>query len=440
MSPRTRPLGTLLTVAAAMVMVSVLAFPAAGLAQLSSASAAALGMGENYTGVARGFNALAWNPANLGLPGNPGFSLAIPSLRLTAGLDPIGLSDLADFEGRVIPDDVKARWLDEITREGSQEGGAGAGGGVAVSVWKIAAQVSGELRGVVELGPQAAELLLFGNAGRTGQPRDLGLEGSNLDVAAWTTAAVGFAIPLRWEIGPVPRSRFAVGAALKYTIGHLLIHGEDMGSLITADPLRADVDFPIVQTDTATEEFNNGTGIGVDIGAAWQGAEWTLSVAVQNVVNTFEWDEEKLFFRPGEALWDAEQQTSNFDAQPLSQVPPQLRAFLESFLDDQKFRPRLLAGVAYDLTPNVTLSGDFQQQFGEGIRVGPKTHVGVGAELRVPVLVLRAGLAVVTSGFQFGGGAGLHLGPVNLSGSIARRSSDLGSDTIGMVSLTFGAG
>src|SRR5919206_5228981 len=107
---------TRLSRAAAIIALACAAHPAA--AQLPSASAVALGTGDNYTALARGYNAVAWNPAGLAMPGNPGFSLTILPVRGSGGLSPITLSDVADFSGTTIPDDVKASWLERIAAAG----------------------------------------------------------------------------------------------------------------------------------------------------------------------------------------------------------------------------------------------------------------------------------------------------------------------------------
>src|SRR5687768_2950013 len=83
-------------------------------AQLPSASTPGLGMGDNFTAVARGYHAIAWNPALLGLSGNPGASLALAPFRAVAGLDPITLKDFKEFQGELVPADVKARWLADV--------------------------------------------------------------------------------------------------------------------------------------------------------------------------------------------------------------------------------------------------------------------------------------------------------------------------------------
>ncbi len=64
---------------AAMILsltVGAASFPRAVSGQLPSASTATLATANNYTALARGFTAIATNPAGLGMPGNPGFSLA----------------------------------------------------------------------------------------------------------------------------------------------------------------------------------------------------------------------------------------------------------------------------------------------------------------------------------------------------------------------------
>src|SRR4051812_26856458 len=86
----------------------------AGGAQLPNASAAAAGLSGAYTARARGFNAAAWNPANLGMPGNPMFSIAALSFTGSAGLKPISLADIAPWgkpDADTVPTAVREGWL-----------------------------------------------------------------------------------------------------------------------------------------------------------------------------------------------------------------------------------------------------------------------------------------------------------------------------------------
>src|SRR5688572_32227527 len=97
----------------------------AGHAQQPSASAPALGLGDNYTALARGYAAVAWNPAMLGLPDNPRTSLAVLPVRAIAGLDPVTLGDISDYGGEFLPNVVREEWLRRIEREGSEQGTGG---------------------------------------------------------------------------------------------------------------------------------------------------------------------------------------------------------------------------------------------------------------------------------------------------------------------------
>src|SRR5262245_51942822 len=56
-----------------------------------------LGMGGAYMGVARGYEAVFLNPANLGLPDAPRWSIAFPQVALGGGLVGFETRDLRDL-------------------------------------------------------------------------------------------------------------------------------------------------------------------------------------------------------------------------------------------------------------------------------------------------------------------------------------------------------
>ncbi len=104
---------------------------------------------------------------------------------------------------------------------------------------------------------------------------------------------------------------------------------------------------------------------------------------------------------------------------------------------DLKYKPVILAGVAYRLNPRFLVDADFHQRLADGgMQFGPKTQLGAGAEYRaLSFLPLRAGAAYVTGGGQFGGGLGLDLGTFSMNASVLRRNDDLGTATVTMVTL-----
>ena len=54
-------------------------------AQLPSFSTRSVALGGGYTASAKGFEAIAWNPALLAMPGHPGFSLNLVQFGVRAG-------------------------------------------------------------------------------------------------------------------------------------------------------------------------------------------------------------------------------------------------------------------------------------------------------------------------------------------------------------------
>src|SRR5690348_8132633 len=102
-------------------------------AQLVSASAASLALGDNYTALARGYNAVNWNPAGLGMPDNPFMSFSVAG-RGAAGMDPISMGDLAKYGGVVVPNAILASWLARVQARGGQKLDADGAGSLALSL------------------------------------------------------------------------------------------------------------------------------------------------------------------------------------------------------------------------------------------------------------------------------------------------------------------
>ncbi len=410
-------------------------FVAPATAQLPQASATALGLGFNTTASARGFAALANNPAGLSMDDGPGFSLAVAAVAVETGLGPISLRDLVDYEGQLVPDAVKSEWIQRVAESGSQAGTIGAGATpVAFSVGSLGFQLSAQVGGEVNLGPDAVELLLFGNAGRTGSAGDYDLEGSSLDAFVLSTAAVGYG----FQVSP----QLHLGVTGKYTVGTGLVVGRDAGSVLQSDPLLAQIEFPVLFTDFEDEfgnerdgAFDNGSGLGLDVGAIWVGPSLTVGATIQNLISTFEWDLAGFSYTPGQAVFDGEDGESNFDEFPADAAPQVLLTAAEELT----LKPAFAVGVQLEATSLLRVTADLRKRTSGGLSVGPDFHLGAGAELRaLSFLPVRAHLAKVSEGFQVGGGASLVLGPVNLSGGVALRTGDVGDATLGMVTLSFG--
>ena len=78
-----------------------------------------------------------------------------------------------------------------------------------------------------------------------------------------------------------------------------------------------------------------GSGMGVDVGLAWTHKRFSFGAAVQNVMNTFAWDETKLRARTAMAIFNETTDTTDFSDHPYATAPASLRAMVA----DDKFKP-----------------------------------------------------------------------------------------------------
>lgn len=418
---------TMKRIAWPLLALMLLAVPAS--AQLAQASASSLGLGFNNTASARGFAAIANNPAGLGHAETGSFSLAIPAVTGVAGVEPITLAEMAMYEGVRLPDAVRDDWLTRVNTADGQSGSIDLGvTPFAVQFGSIGFQLSTVAAVAANFSADAIELYLYGNAGRTGAAEDFNLDDSMLDGFALTTGAVSFGT----KVAP----GIHAGATAKYTVGHGLVMGRSQGTTFTSDPLEVQVDFPMIIPGDENAGLNNGSGFGLDVGVVIDQPGVTIGATIQNIVNTFEWSPDGLRYVPGQALFNIDGGDADFDERPALEAP----AMLLDELAEATIKPVFSAGV--QLRPNSTLmlTADLRKRVEGGMALGPSFHAGIGAEVGVlPFLPLRGHLAKVSGGIQVGGGASLVLGPINVTGAGALRTSTDQNSVLGAVTISFGA-
>jgi hypothetical protein len=414
------------------------AAPAA--AQVANPVPAALGMGGNFTAAARGYPAVAWNPAALGMTGGPESSAVVGAARGLSGLGPVTLGDLRTWQDRVVPPDVRQQWLAEIRDEGGQAGAAGFD-----FTWagfhsgRFAAQVSSSGRAMNDISPGLAELILFGNADDAGTPVDIDLAGSLVDAHAYTTGAVSFGMPLPLRAGP---ARIAAGVTAKYTIGHVLGISQESAGSATGTPVGIDFRFPLVYTPVVYDDLgqywlSSGGGFGLDVAIAAELGRLSVAAVAHNVVNRFSWDPARLRYRSLEMSFSEHDTDTAVEWAPLAAAPAELRALV----DAATFRPSYTAGAALRWSPALLLTADTRLGSTDGMHTRAPLHAGVGAEYRPrPWLPLQAGASWARfgqdrDGMEVGAGMGVHLGGFLLSVSGASRRAGSGSETTLMVSL-----
>ncbi len=399
-----------------------------------NASAAAAGMGGNYTAIARNFNAPAWNPANLGLDGNSRFSIAL-SPQVGLGTGPVTFKDLKDYGGIVVPANVREAWLQKI----ADNGGQSIGGDVdmtplAFSIGSLAFSATTTVRANGDVPEAVAELLLFGNAGRTGSAANYTLGDAALDANVTST----FALSYGKRLAIVPVGDFAIGVTGKYILGHGMASMRDNGSTVASNPLAIDLDLPIVLTDTGS--YNAGSGYGLDLGATWRVGRLTTSATLKDIVNTFAWHTDNLYYMPVRLTYDDNGSDEQIDSiLPIAAAPTQLQDVLRQRIEDATVKPSVALGVAWKGSDRLTLAADLRQRFGTGIQLGPETQIGVGAELKlIPFVPLRAGVTSLSGGMRYSGGLGLEFGVFNLQAAASLLEIDGRNDTTFGLTMSFG--
>lgn len=408
----------------ALVAVLLSSTGGAAAAQIPNASAAAFGMGGNFTAVARGYEAIAWNAANLAMPGRPMLSLGIGIIGGSVGLDPIDFRTMHEYSGEIVPVEVKQDWLDQVRAAGGEQ--LRLDGGVtpfAMSIGPIGIQAGASAYTNMKLSPDAYEaMVLFGNEGNnSGLTRDFDFAGTSVRAGAMSTVAGSFAlpIPINFTMGVLSNERAAVGLTAKYVMGNALLIAEDNGSVLGADEMT--IQLPMIVPDSSYSG-TLGNGMGLDLSAAWSGGPWRIGVLAENVFNSFKWDTTRLAAISGVGSFNIDSSATDFEQVAYASAPQ----FLRDIVANQKYAPAFTVGAAFNVTSSLTLTGDMKVSTGgdEAIVVGPKSRLGVGAEWRVlPFLPLRAGVASVTDGWQAGAGLGLRLlgYEFGVSSSIRRR-------------------
>src|SRR4051812_23878031 len=100
------------TLSLAALALAVVAQAAA--AQIPNSSTRAVGMGGGYTASAKGYEAIAWNPALLGMPGHPKFSLNLLQFGVKLNSNAYGYSDWKKYHGQFLTKADKDSLLAEV--------------------------------------------------------------------------------------------------------------------------------------------------------------------------------------------------------------------------------------------------------------------------------------------------------------------------------------
>lgn len=413
-----------LTLAAALL-------PAAVSAQVTL-TPRALGTGGAYVGLARGHDALFQNPANLGLQGNPFWSVALPQLAVTGVFTGISSGEL--FEARETTDLPQAR-RDEILA-GIPAVGITASSDLRIPVFAMQRGrfTAGMGYGAVVrqgLGRDIVDLVLNGyHEGRT----DYSVGNTVGERATFLDFAAGYG----HRFGPV-----SVGVT-----GHYL-RGRTRARSRLFEP-RFDLERRELELEYREVLAHGGQGWAVDVGAAAEPVRGlVVSAAVANVVGEMTWNDElhtrHLVLQRADfdvndpRILTTRLRLSEEKVDPLAASVTTLETARELF-DESFFPATLRAGAAYT-TPSgrTSLTTAYQGALTTGrFDGGWRRQLGAGVEQTVlPGITLRAGAASNLDGGRMLTG-GMSLGPMQLGlGHVSGTAGADGPEQSGWVA-TFG--
>ena len=429
-----RPSRKVRPIAAAVVLTAILS--ATARAQVANPSASHLGQANTRATLARNYEAISLNPAALGMPGNAKWSLSLASGTAAGAGGPVGYGEIVKYQKDLIPRDVKEDWVRRIEGADNESVEGEAGISLFAMTWgRFGLEVSGSGILLADVNADAAELMLFGNAGRTGVPADFDMGNSATNNAGIGNIALAYGMPLGLRIGSSAQQSAAIGATLHYSQAMFLVNGSNAGTQISGDPVELAINFPIVVE--GFDGVNNlGSGVGLDLSGMWTNQTWSASFGVRNIFNTFAFDLDKMEYRPASAVFSGDTVgVTRFDPVPLSQGPPELQERVKNV----DIEPIVDAAMAYQATSSWIVTGAFRHRFQSGLETVPKTYGGVGVQYSglTRWLTLHGGLGTYGSRNQFSAGVGLDWIGLRLEMAALRRiGGDANDQTI--LGLTLG--
>jgi len=361
--------------------------------------AVSLSMGGAYSGVARGVESLAWNPATLGLPRANWFELNFLSLNLNVSNSSLTIDNYKRYftesgHNGFWDESDKDEILDFIPDDGFKTMADLNSNflGMAFGNFGFSVQFLGKGLGVFPKSP--FELILKGNV------RDEFLF-DDIDANAFSAVKVSFAsgIPITFD---KYFDDFAIGFNLSYLYGLGVVEVIDsQGSFFTGD------EYLDAFVSVRGRIAQGGKGFSFDLGAAGtMNEKWTFSLALKNLVGGMNWTKQTEEFT-------VDLEVDSLEIGDPDNIDPELH---DSTFAINSFTSRipfvLQLGAAYQLREDLMVSMDIEQAFSNKLGYSDEAQVSIGAQyFPTPMLPLRTGMTVGGKwGFRMGFGFGLHFG------------------------------
>jgi hypothetical protein len=392
----------------ATVFAIIIVFSVTGFAQLyiNPSSTALAGA---YSTKARGAHVIGWNPANLGLTGNPGFSInfglipltPIPSIQISnSSLSPFKLNDHF-FTGSYLNDKDKEELLDYFPDDGLHVNPLIQMRILEMSFGRWAFSIGAEATGALALPKSLFHLVFFGN--EFNKPIDL--SDTNVEMQSVVTVALAHGREVTIPVLSDYVEKLSAGAAIKALMGVGYAGFDRMQGLVTTYQDRVALD-----GDMAATYGKGGLGMALDIGLATNiNKKMAANISINNLFGYVNWgniEAEKVEYSIFTEVFSED--FADIDSVMDASVQTDTSYSVGKFTSN--YPTYLLMGFQYDVLENFSLYSTLKQYFSEDLAATRIPKISVGAEYEIlPFLPVRLGFAFGgIESFQWGCGTGLN--------------------------------
>lgn len=369
-----------------------------------------ISLADAYVTQARGSDVIGWNPANLGLSGNPKFNLdfgiiplvPFPAIQINNNsISPFMLNNYF-FTGKYLNDKDKEDLLGFFPNNGLYFNPLMQMRLINMSVKSWAFTLGMEVTGKVIASKPLFHLALFGN--EFGEPIDL----SDTDLQMQAVATLGVAHG--WQMQNIPFikdhvDRFAVGVGAKALLGLAYAGFEDLTANVTTYTDK------IAATGAVKGKVSlGGVGLALDLGAAADiNKRFSTSLTVNNLLGFINWDlgESKV----KEYSLEVEIPSSDFDiADSLLEAGIKKDTTYAGGAYQTNYPAYLLLGGEYRIYENLKVMATYRQGFSRDFASTVTPALSIATEYHpLSWLPVRFGIAFGgNEGFKWGLGSGLN--------------------------------
>ena len=358
--------------------------------------ARSMSLAKSFTSLARDYDAIGINPANLALDGGHNLSVQIFSAGVDLSNNSFSYSDYTKYNGEHLSQSDKDDILSKIPSSGLQgnfESGASA---FLVTRGKLAFGLTGSADGDLTMDKEVFELIFNGNT-----------MGDSIDVSDADGEAVGHAdINLAYasHLANTRWGKLNWGVNLKYIQGITYAKVEEAEGYLVTRASGIDSDGSV-----AIKTSQGGSGFGADVGLSMHhGQDWTFSLAVTNLISTISWSNENKLNTYVFNSTDATLENSDEDGDT-TYTSEDYEEDIGSF--SSSLAPQLALGASTNYK-SFLLSFDLKQGFKNLGNVSTTPELSLGCEAHYfSFLPLRLGFSLGGSdGTQGAVGFGLNLG------------------------------